>query len=43
MDKNTIETSFLPKSFKKLKDCITKILKQHGDEDEKQEDKAIER
>jgi hypothetical protein len=38
MDKNTIETSYLPKSFKKLQDCITKILRQHGDEEEKQED-----
>jgi hypothetical protein len=43
MDKKTIETSYLPKSFKKVHDCITKILKQHGDEEDKQEDKAMER
>ncbi len=43
MDKETLETQYLPKSFKKLQQCINKILAQHGDEEEQKEDETLER
>ena len=43
MDKEMIETKYLPTSFKKLLDCIQKILRENSDEEDKKDDDKMER
>jgi hypothetical protein len=42
MDRAEIETKYLPKSFKTIQEFITKILKENGDEEDKNVDEAAE-